>query len=98
MKYMAVSTVTKYETVIYIYYVIFIQDLTRRKITPGIDWAGLEELKVKSWPSSDRFPVESGRNKKPTPVGAFDSGRRPESIAPTPVSFTGRSDRTIYIM
>ena len=48
MKYMAVSTVTKYETVIYIYYVIFIQDLTRRKITPGIDWDGLEELKVKS--------------------------------------------------
>ena len=36
---------------IYIYYVINIQDLTRRKITPGIDWDGLEELKVKSWPT-----------------------------------------------
>ena len=37
----------KNETVIYIYYVIFIQDLTRRKISSGIDWDGLEELKVK---------------------------------------------------
>ena len=48
---MAVSAVTKYETVIYIYYVIIIQDLTRRKIMPGIDWDGLEELKVKAWPT-----------------------------------------------
>ena len=45
---MAVSAVTKYETVIYIYYVKCKQDLTRRKIMPGIDWDGLEELKVKS--------------------------------------------------
>ena len=45
---MVVSAVTKCETVIYIIYVINIQDLTRRKITPGIDWDGLEELKVKS--------------------------------------------------
>ena len=45
---MAVSAVTKYETVIYIYYVICKPDLTRRKIMPGIDWDGLEEPKVKS--------------------------------------------------
>ena len=45
---MVVSAVTKCETVPYIYYVIIIQDITRRKITPGIDWDGLEELKVKS--------------------------------------------------
>ena len=45
---MAVSAVTKYETVTYIYYINCKPDLTRRKITPGIDWDGLEELKVKS--------------------------------------------------
>ena len=45
---MAVSAVTKNETVIYIYYVICKPDLPRRKIMPGIDWDGLEELKVKS--------------------------------------------------
>ena len=43
-----ISTVTKYETVIYKIYVIIIQDLTRRKISSGIDWDGLEELKVES--------------------------------------------------
>ena len=44
---MAVSAVTKYETVTYIYYVKCKQDLTRCKIMPEIDWDGLEELKVK---------------------------------------------------
>ena len=44
---MAVSAVTKYETVTYIYYINCKPDLTRRKIMPGIDWDGLEELKVK---------------------------------------------------
>ena len=44
---MVVSTVTKCETVTHIYYVIIIQDLTRRSAMPGIDWDGLEELKVK---------------------------------------------------
>ena len=58
---MTVSAVTKYETVTYIYYIKCKPDLTRRKIKPGIDWDGLEELKLKSWPSSDCFPVESGR-------------------------------------
>ena len=48
---MAVLAVTKYETVIYIYNVKCKPDLTRRKIMLGIDWDGLEELKVKSWPT-----------------------------------------------
>ena len=43
---MAVSDVTKYETVINIY-IKCKPDLTRRKIMPGIDWDSLEELKVK---------------------------------------------------
>ena len=45
---MAVLAVTKYETFIHIYNVTCNPDLTRRKIMLGIDWDGLEELKVKS--------------------------------------------------
>ena len=45
---MTVSAVTKSETVIYIYNITCKPDLPRRKIMPGIDWDGLEELKVKS--------------------------------------------------
>ena len=48
---MAVLAVTKYETFIHIYNVTCKPDLTRRKIMLGIDWDGLEELKVKSWPT-----------------------------------------------
>ena len=44
---MAVTDVSKYETVNTELWTKIKPDLTRPKISSGIDWDGLEELKVK---------------------------------------------------
>ena len=48
---MAVTDVSKYETVSTELWTKIKPDLTRPKISSGIDWDGLFELKVKSWPT-----------------------------------------------
>ena len=48
---MAVTDVSKYETASTELWTKNKPDLTRPKISSGIDWDGLEELKVKSWPT-----------------------------------------------
>jgi len=52
---MAVTDVSKYETVNTELWTKIKPDLTRPKISSGIDWDGLFELKMQSWPNRLRY-------------------------------------------